>query len=320
MGFHHQNLSSSKRDLCPAENKTLWFTLQKSALTFNVYSSSLMCARHVGGIAGFFWTPVSARVTVGGTLLAPAKSRQQRTVVSFVLAALVLAGCASVSPGVAPVSAPMKEVAKPSRNGWWYARFAVNWPPNREPTWYVDPLLAHRVLSPVLDQYGNDIVLWRFHRRAMRDQAGHQFSFIFYATQDTARGVFATIEADGTLKAMRNGGVIIRFSCDDLGTITRPNLEDTSDRAWSLPIQKSWPFYIMGASEMWLSLIREIATGTSSGKPPANLAETLAFYEEINAAIEKMWQEEGQHAFLHHLNAIFGYEPLVVRHKFLLGF
>jgi hypothetical protein len=258
-----------------------------------------------------------------GSPFTPSKNQWRTAALSLglnVLVLLAVVGCASVGPSVPPGPTAVKDGAGSSRNGWWYARFAVNWPPDKEPSWYVDSLLAHRVVSPVLDQFGNEIVLWRFHRRAGRDQAGHQFSFIFYATQDTARGVFATIEADGTLKAMRNGGMIIRVSCDDLGTITRPNLEDTSDRAWSLPIQKSWPFYIMGVSEMWLNLIREVATRTSSGKPPANLAETLAFYEEVNAAIDKMWQEEGQHAFLHHLNAIFGYEPLVVRHQFLLGF
>jgi hypothetical protein len=233
---------------------------------------------------------------------------------------LVLAGCASVSPGVVPVSAPVKEVAMPSGNGWWYARFAMNWPPNKEPAWYVDPLLAHRVVSPVLDRYGNDIVLWRFHRRAVRDQAGHQFSFIFYATRETAREVFAAIEADAMLKALRDGGVIIRDTYDDISTITRPNLEDTSDRSWSLPIQKSWPFYIMGVSEMWLNLIREVSSQACTGKFPSNPEELLRLYEEVNTSIEKMWQEEGQHAFLHHLNAIFGYEPLMVREKRLMGF
>jgi hypothetical protein len=207
-----------------------------------------------------------------------------------------------------------------AQNGWWYARFAVNWPSDKEPTWYVDPLLAHRVVSPVLDRYGNDIALWRFHRRAVRDQAGHQFSFIFYTTQETAREVFAAIEADATLTAMRNGGVIIRNTYDDTSTIIRPNLEDTSDRTWSLPIQKSWPFYIMGVSEMWLNLIREVASQACVGRFPSKLEETLRLYEAVNTSIEKMWQEEGQHAFLHHLSAIFGYEPVMVREKRPMGF
>ena len=196
----------------------------------------------------------------------------------------------------------------------------MNWPPNEEPSWYVDPLLAHRVVSPILNQVGSDIKLWRFHRRAVRDQAGHQFSFIFYASPETARKVFAALQADGTLKKMKDYGLIIRDSYDDTGTITRPNIEDTSDRNWSLPVQKSWPYFIMGVSETWLNLIVDVAGRVCADTPPSNLEETLALYERINASIEQMWQEEGQHAFLHHLNAIFEYEPLMMRHQFLLGF
>ena len=114
--------------------------------------------------------------------------------------------------------------------------------------------------------------------------------------------------------------MIVRDAYDDTGAITRPNIEDTSDRSWSPAIQKSWPFYIMGVSEMWLNLIREVASQTSGGKTPATVEEQLRFYEQVNASIEQMWKDEGQHAFLHHLNAIFGYEPLTVREKRLMGF
>ncbi len=225
-----------------------------------------------------------------------------------------------MGPGVAPVSAPVRAEVLPSPNGWWYARFAMNWPQGKEPSWCVDPLLAHVVVSPVLNQYGNDIVLWRFHRRAVRDPAGHQFSFIFYAPPETAREIFAALQADSRLKAMRDRGMIIRDTYDDTSTITRPNLEDTSDRHWSLPIQKSWPFYIMGVSEMWLNLIREVVSQTSGDKVPPNLDQLLELYEQVNTAIEQMWQEEGQHAFLHHLNAIFGYEPIEIRENRKMNF
>jgi len=114
--------------------------------------------------------------------------------------------------------------------------------------------------------------------------------------------------------------VIVHDAYDDTSAIARANIEDTSDGNWSPPIKKSWPFYIMGVSEMWLNLIREVASQTSWGKTPATVEAQLRFYEQVNASIEQMWKEEGQHAFLHHLNAIFGYEPLMVREKLLMGF
>jgi hypothetical protein len=255
----------------------------------------------------------------------PSRAKSQklntiRLVALTAMAFLLLAGCASVTPMVLPSSSSAKMGSASSQYGWWYARFVMNWPPDMEPSWHVDLLLAQRVVSPLLSRFENDIKLWRFHRRAARDKAGHQFSFIFYATQGTAREVFAALQTETTLKALRTGGILIGDSYDDTSAITRPNIEDTSDRSWSLPVQKSWPYFIHGVSEMWLNLIAEVSGQVTEGKPPANIEEALDFFRQVNPIIERMWQEEGQHAFLHHLNAIFGYEPLVMRHKFLLGF
>ncbi len=40
----------------------------------------------------------------------------------------------------------------------------------------------------------------------------------------------------------------------------------------------------------------------------------------MNDAVDDMWRQEGRHAFLHHLNAVFGYQPLVIYEKKLLTF
>ena len=39
------------------------------------------------------------------------------------------------------------------------------------------------------------------------------------------------------------------------------------------------------------------------------LEQTYKAEKTINA----MWYKEGQHAFFHHLSAVFGYEPLLIR-------
>ena len=243
-----------------------------------------------------------------------------RGVTLIALMAMALSGCASVGPGTAPVSEPTKKGAISPQNSWWYARFAMKWPPGAEPSWYVDPLLAQLVVAPVLAQHREELVLWRFHRRAVRDQAGHQFSFIFYASPQTAQEVFGALQADRTLKEMKTRGIIIRDVYDDTSVISHSNIEDSSDRSWSPPVQKAWPYFIMGVSEMWLNLIAEIANQTPGGKVSSSFEEVLGLYKQVNASLEQLWQEEGQHAFLHHLNAIFGYEPVMVREKRLMGF
>jgi hypothetical protein len=175
-------------------------------------------------------------------------------------------------------------------------------------------------VAPVLNQNRNEILLWRFHRRAVRDQAGHQFSFIFYAPPETARRVFAELQSHVWLRELKDRGVVVRDAYDNTDVISRPNIEDTSDPHWPPAIQKSWPYYIQGVSEMWLGLIAEVASQASAETVPSNPDELFRLYGQVNDSIVRLWREEGQHAFLHHLNAIFGYEPLVIRQRFLLGF
>ena len=252
-----------------------------------------------------------------------AESRERGAIRALALVVLLITavgGCASTGVTPSSVSAPTKETEEASPNGWWYGRYVMSWPEGKDPSWHLDLLLAHRVVSPVLNRYRGDIVLWRFHRRAARDQAGHQFSFIFYSSPEIARRVFTALQSEALLGKLKERGVLIRDSYDDTSAISRPNLDDTSDRRWSPALQKSWPYYIQGVSEMWLNLILQMASESSSDKGLAGLDDLLRSYEQLNSTIGQLWREEGQHAFLHHLNAIFGYESLMIREKRLMDF
>ena len=217
---------------------------------------------------------------------------------------LSAAGCASIGQ-FKPQTAEDREP-----KGWWYASFKIDWQ-HEEPLWHVDLLMAHRIAAPVAEKYKGAMPLWRFHRRAAHDAAGHRFSFIFYSSAATAQKVYRDIEANDVLADMKSKGVILQTSYDDTNKITRPNIGSTSDPAWSSNLQKSWPYFIMGVSQTWLDLISRFAE--DGRKQPVTLDEMLDFYKEINEAVEDTWQKEGAHAFLHHLNALFGYEPVNMR-------
>jgi hypothetical protein len=196
----------------------------------------------------------------------------------------------------------------------------MKWPEGEEPAWHMDAFLAHRVIGPVLARHRSQIELWRFHRRAARDNAGHQFSFLIYTSPIVAEAVFRDMASSRDLDQMKKAGGIARFSFDGTAKIETPNIEDTSDRNWSLPVQQSWPYFIMGASEMWLRLISSYAESVGWGKDVASAKELDELYVKINEAVKKAWQAEGEHALLHHLNAIFGYEPLAITEKRLHRF
>jgi hypothetical protein len=205
---------------------------------------------------------------------------------------------------------PAKQSMGTSEQGWWYAQFRIQWPENTEPSWHVGVCIAHRVILPILIEQGDKLALWRFHRRAARDQSGHRFSFIFYASPETADQVFDTLRADTFLAQMQDSGVVADIRFDDTTTITRPDIEDTSDPNWSPQIQKSWPYFIMGVSQMWLSSIMEIVEGISHEYDLSSIQGMFGFYRDVDVKIKTLWQEEGRHSLLHHLSAIFGYVPI----------
>ncbi len=240
--------------------------------------------------------------------------------IAIIFSMLAIAGCTTtVKPKAGQtIEPPPTEIA--SSSGWWSARFHIYWPPEEEPFWHTDLLIAHKILAPVLLQYKDGIRLWRFHRRAARNEAGHQFSFIFYASAETAYQIFDILRSNALLTEMTYSGRIIAEMYDNPDRIAKPRIKDTSDPSWPSSVQKSWPYFIMGASQMWLNLITETIAEMPAAKTPLSLDEYEEFYKDVNVTITSVWEANGRHAFLHHLNALFGYKPVIFYEKRMLRF
>jgi hypothetical protein len=237
--------------------------------------------------------------------------RGHRDWLASLLAALLfvgLTGCANQpvqpKPNVRPDESRTSHAAR--HPCWWYVRFRLRWPKGEEPPWYPDLVIADQVIGPILKAEGNHIVLWRFHRRAARDGAGRQFSFIFYASPGMARKVNARIAANPWLAQWQRKGIIETVMYDDPGKPQRLGIGDTSDQAWAPEMQRAWPYYIMGVSRLWLELIREYRQAGHLPRSPE------ARYAAINQKIDRLWRDEGGHALLHHLSAVFGYQEVEV--------
>ena len=197
---------------------------------------------------------------------------------------------------------------------WWYVRFRMAWPEGEDAPWQPDLWLADRVLGPVLDDEAEAIALWRFHRRAARDGAGRQFSFIFRASPETAARVNGRIRADGVVRWMQADGLLQAVVFDDPARPSRTGIGDTSDPAWTPAMQRAWPHFIMGVSRLWLELIRELERDGDWPSAPE------ARYTAISEALDMQWRNEGGHALLHHLNAVFGYKEVQILRRELLRF
>ncbi len=233
---------------------------------------------------------------------------------ALVVATALMAACATGGTGIQPdkdklTPAPATESA--SNTSWWQVCFRMPFADNGQPRWAMDHLLAHRVVAPALETFESDISLWRFHRRAADDAAGHRLSVIIYSDAQTADEFMAALsESKITGKLLDSDyvdAVVPRCGDDE----KESSIAATSDSNWDPRIQRSWPYFIMGVSAHWLALIDEVAAGVpaSSGAP----ADLLARYGTIQDKMVALWEGHGQHAYLHHLNAIFGYQPLLLR-------
>ena len=237
-----------------------------------------------------------------------------------ILLSVFVTGCTSLGQVPTHEIKPVPPEELPSGNGWWRVRFRMNWPLDRDPVWHMDLYLAHQVFRPLLGKNKADIYLWRFHRRAKRDRAGRQFTFLFYASPRTAQQIFDALQSNPIIIDSLSAGVIDDIVYDNPADNQRPDIEDSSDKKWPLLIQRTWPYYITGVSQMWLNLVVEVAEGDLKDHRPASHEEIDAFYRQVDETVTDLWQKTGRHAFLHHLNAVFEYQPLIYWEKRYLDF
>jgi hypothetical protein len=184
----------------------------------------------------------------------------------------------------------------------------------------MDLLIANEVVAPVLYRHEANLPLWRFHRRAMNDKYGHSLSFIIYTTPVTAEAIYAEIRSDPLLKALVATGKVSQVSYDGTKNINRPQVEDVSDKNWPPIIQKSWPYFIMGVSRTWLGMVSQKADELGNGSSGTTLYAYEKLYRRVEESVDQMWRNDGRHAFFHHLNALFGYQPLVIYERKLMTF
>ncbi|MDT8386857.1 MAG: hypothetical protein RQ736_05045 [Thiogranum sp.] len=240
-----------------------------------------------------------------------------KTALLLSLLVFVLQACAS--HGAVKKSAPdTGTAALPQNNGdigWRAAVFTIAWPAGQAPVWHADAFLAHRVFSGILELHEQDLALWRFHRRAVDDASGHQFSFRFYADSVLAQTIYQEIRNHPETARLLEAGILTNIRYRPLAENDRPQIADTSDPGWSPEMQASWPYFAMGVSRSWLALIDQVSVNSLPAAAGEPLDTQLAFYESVNDRVTRHWRTEGGHAYLHHLNALFGYEEILVRER-----
>jgi hypothetical protein len=195
---------------------------------------------------------------------------------------------------------------------WWQLRFKLDWPADEAPDFSGHLLVAEQIVLPILLEHEERFRLWRFHRRAGRDNSGNQFSLIFLSDPDTAARIDAGIRENPLASWLKDRSYITRISLDQRGAGELAELEETSDKEWPEEIQRSWPWFIMGASQAWMMQVQEISR--EKGLPGTTAYPGLLdHYRDVASSMNNQWRNYGQHAYFHHISALYGYQPLRIR-------
>lgn len=204
-----------------------------------------------------------------------------------------------------------------SNKGWHAVRFKIEILDNsheyasflNQPDSPIHSLIANEILCPAIQRYGENgdkIYPWRFHRLFWVQKRQHHFTFRFCADTDSqiSEEINKVIKSHSVYIEMNELGLLEGFDSSKKGPDGEPEL-------WSEEINKCWPHFICGVSRAWLELIKTFEKSEKKkGTQPRNFKEMLIFYTNINDSIKDQWLTFGQHSMLHHLNAVFGYNPI----------
>lgn len=238
-----------------------------------------------------------SRVTLG-SMTTHASDVARGAIVLVLL--LMLSACANMPRSMPPTTHPDSDSHGASQSSWHFIRFRLGFDADGRTQSYLDGLIADQVIAPALQSQRPAIELWRFHRRWPRDDIGHLFSFIYLASPATSAALDAQIDRSPIVNRLREDGLLLE--------IRRQRIESgdpgaTSDPTWPIEIQHHWPTLIMGASQMWLDLVKQAA----AARQQMPLYER---YAAVESRIDRLWITQADHAFFHHLSALFGYRPV----------
>ncbi len=207
-----------------------------------------------------------------------------------------------------------------SMDRWFNFRFRFVWPEEeRAPRLWIDVLVLDTLVRDVINKRRSSIRLWRVHRRAARteesgkpDQVGHQFSLMVFTSEAVANEIDSEVLGHSVKVGMDDCGLLCQYlmETDEREDVFQPS--GTSATAWSSELQKSWPYYIHGASEMLLDLAVHCKAGEQAPGFDSGLDRVTDFYQRLHEQLCGVWQQEGHQAFLHQLNGLFGYVPVMV--------
>jgi len=196
-------------------------------------------------------------------------------------------------------------------NKWYGFNFNISWDKKQEQKTWVDIFIIDTIVRDVIFQNKSEIIFCRIHRRWAMDEHGHELTFDCFTNEETAKAIEELINKSNYFEMLRKGGLLTKDKkLEKVPKDTDSITSITNDTGWPEQLKEPWLCYINGCCDMFLRLIKNIKGGKNV---PTDIQNAEQFYTKVNSELTIIWQYHGSHAFFHHLNAIFGYVPLLVK-------
>jgi hypothetical protein len=200
-------------------------------------------------------------------------------------------------------------------DGWYGHKLLIERPSPAETRWWIDLLLLDTVVREWVDSGPDSIGPWRFHRRAADDKTGHKFELLHYGTAQARDRTAHFVSEHEVVATLLAAGLIRDLFAHDYGA----GIDAASAPDWPESLARAWPSYIRGASESILQLVDELRDSEPPVVGDGFVGEAEAYYSGIMADLTQVWRDWGSHAYFHHLNGLFGYQPLIARPRHVDG-
>lgn len=184
---------------------------------------------------------------------------------------------------------------------WIQYKFRFNDDP-ANPDWWLDLFIIDTAFRDIIKKHKPE--LWRFHRRAGDDSIGHQLSLLVYGDKKIVPHIEYLFINHLSIKVLYKNNLIKSFSIEYM----EPGIEKTSDTNWSVDLQKSWPYFACGTSQMIMKLMDNNFQWKTN-----HISEVENYYTVRSDGLEDTFTSIGSHAFIHHISALFGYAPIKLK-------
>jgi hypothetical protein len=185
------------------------------------------------------------------------------------------------------------------------------------PQSWIDFYLLDQIIRPLTQaRLANDT--WNIHRRwGVRD--GHQFKFSCFADRGVATDGDHFVRSLPAWQTYRDR--IAQWQPEADRYRFQPLTAQTDDwrvweNWWPTECLPSWSFFIHGVSRTLLELIEDVRQSRALVAPnPTDVQACEEFYRHVERLVQEFWSRYGQDVYLHHINAVFGYDAVNCRFR-----